>query len=125
MIEDAEFHASGVPGATGGGRSQSQIMRRANCAGRRHARAEPQARVSRLPWPCQAKRDGRDKPGHDRLGLPGGNKPVRDTMRRSACALALLLAALPARADYPERAVRIVVPVAAGGGIDVMARMLG
>ena len=47
-------------------------------------------------------------------------------MRRSACALAmLLLAAVPAWADYPERAVRIVVPVAAGGGIDVMARMLG
>jgi len=37
----------------------------------------------------------------------------------------LLLAAVPAWADYPERAVRIVVPVAAGGGIDVMARMLG
>jgi len=37
----------------------------------------------------------------------------------------LLAGAMPARADYPDRAVRIVVPVAAGGGIDVMARMLG
>ncbi|HKA72677.1 MAG TPA: tripartite tricarboxylate transporter substrate binding protein [Xanthobacteraceae bacterium] len=48
-------------------------------------------------------------------------------MRRSACAFALMLlaGAMPARADYPDRAVRIVVPVAAGGGIDVMARMLG
>src|SRR5215831_12211604 len=37
----------------------------------------------------------------------------------------LLLAALsPAKADYPDRGVRVVVPVAAGGGIDVMARML-
>jgi len=41
-----------------------------------------------------------------------------------ACALLLLAAATAARADYPDRPVRIVVPVAAGGGIDVMARML-
>jgi len=41
-----------------------------------------------------------------------------------ACALLLLAAATGARADYPDRPVRIVVPVAAGGGIDVMARML-
>ncbi len=46
--------------------------------------------------------------------------------RMLAVAIALLLsyAAVPARADYPDRAVRIIVPVAAGGGIDVMARML-
>ena len=36
----------------------------------------------------------------------------------------MLLGVAPARADYPDRAVRIIVPVAAGGGIDVMARML-
>src|SRR5262245_31171990 len=48
-------------------------------------------------------------------------------MRRAVCTFALMLLAClpaPARADYPDRAVRIVVPVAAGGGIDVMARML-
>ncbi len=46
--------------------------------------------------------------------------------RMLAAVLALLLsyAVVPVRADYPDRAVRIVVPVAAGGGIDVMARML-
>src|SRR5262249_27364577 len=38
--------------------------------------------------------------------------------------LLVLLGATGARAEYPDRAVRIVVPVAAGGGVDVMARML-
>src|ERR1043166_5772795 len=36
----------------------------------------------------------------------------------------LLLAPVMARAEYPERAVRVVVPVAAGGGVDVMARLV-
>lgn len=38
--------------------------------------------------------------------------------------LILLTAATAARAEYPERPVKIVVPVAAGGGVDVMARLL-
>ena len=41
-----------------------------------------------------------------------------------AAALVLAGATASAAADYPDRPVRIVVPVAAGGGIDVMARML-
>jgi tripartite-type tricarboxylate transporter receptor subunit TctC len=43
-----------------------------------------------------------------------------------ALAFGLILSAAPlaARADYPDKVVRIVVPVAAGGGVDVMARML-
>src|SRR5690242_2079347 len=48
-------------------------------------------------------------------------------MRIIALALGLLALAASspaARADYPDRVVRIVVPVAAGGGVDVMARML-
>ena len=37
----------------------------------------------------------------------------------------LLLGPLGAAyADYPDRAVRVIVPVAAGGGVDVMARMI-
>src|SRR3954470_4421625 len=35
-----------------------------------------------------------------------------------------LLAAVPAHAEYPDRAVRVIVPVAAGGGVDVMARLV-
>jgi len=41
--------------------------------------------------------------------------------------LTLLVAAAcgtDARAEYPDRAVRVVVPVAAGGGVDVMARLI-
>jgi tripartite-type tricarboxylate transporter receptor subunit TctC len=38
--------------------------------------------------------------------------------------LLLLTGALAARAEYPDKAVKIVVPVAAGGGVDVMARLL-
>src|SRR5919201_1113761 len=48
-------------------------------------------------------------------------------MRVRTLVLSLLVAifgSASARADYPDRAVRIIVPVAAGGGIDVMARML-
>ena len=33
-------------------------------------------------------------------------------------------AAIPACAEYPDRAIRVIVPVAAGGGVDVMARLL-
>jgi tripartite-type tricarboxylate transporter receptor subunit TctC len=47
--------------------------------------------------------------------------------RTLAALLAPILCALlisPASADYPDKVVRIIVPVAAGGGVDVMARLL-
>jgi tripartite-type tricarboxylate transporter receptor subunit TctC len=46
-------------------------------------------------------------------------------MTRPLCAvLAILAYANVAQAEYPDRPVRVVVPVAAGGGVDVMARLL-
>ena len=45
--------------------------------------------------------------------------------RLFALVLALLLAPpMAARADYPDKPVRVIVPVAAGGGVDVMARLI-
>jgi tripartite-type tricarboxylate transporter receptor subunit TctC len=52
--------------------------------------------------------------------------PRRRFLRLAACAAALPVAPHTARAQaYPERSVRIVVPVAAGGANDVTARLIG
>jgi tripartite-type tricarboxylate transporter receptor subunit TctC len=48
-------------------------------------------------------------------------------MRRFVIAVAALLlaAAAPARAEYPDRAIQIVVPYTPGGTVDLLARALG
>lgn len=48
-------------------------------------------------------------------------------MKRAACLAALLLclAAPLAHADYPERAITLIVPAAAGGDADITARLIG
>jgi tripartite-type tricarboxylate transporter receptor subunit TctC len=46
-------------------------------------------------------------------------------IRKLALMGMIFVAGLPAaKAEYPDRPVKIVVPVAAGGGVDVMARLL-
>jgi len=48
---------------------------------------------------------------------------------RIACAMAVLLFAVPCvavqAADYPVKPIRLIVPFAAGGGADIMGRMIG
>lgn len=48
-------------------------------------------------------------------------------MKRSACPAALLLclSATSAHAAYPERAITLIVPAAAGGNADITARLIG
>lgn len=55
--------------------------------------------------------------------------PQIKVSRRTACKTLLLSAASPlpvfAKNNYPERLIRLVVPYAAGGGVDYMERQLG
>jgi len=52
----------------------------------------------------------------EKLGMP---------IRIAALALSVCVLALPARAaDYPDRAIKMIVPFAAGGGTDVLARII-
>jgi len=57
---------------------------------------------------------------------PPERKPMRRSLRALALQVALLLLASPASAQaYPDRTVKIVVPVPAGGTADVLARIVG
>jgi tripartite-type tricarboxylate transporter receptor subunit TctC len=45
-------------------------------------------------------------------------------MLASSAAFLLLQGVTATAADYPDRPIRIIVPFAAGGGVDVLARPL-
>jgi tripartite-type tricarboxylate transporter receptor subunit TctC len=52
------------------------------------------------------------------------NKPWSWLLCAQAILAVVVGSAAPARAEYPDNPVHIIVPVAAGGGVDVMARLL-
>src|SRR5580704_17143095 len=53
-----------------------------------------------------------------------GDCPMKRILAALFGPLLCALLISPASADYPDKVVRIIVPVAAGGGVDVMARLL-
>lgn len=50
---------------------------------------------------------------------------MRRMLRLGAAFLGGLLWALPAQADYPDRTIKLVVPFPPGGGVDLVARLVG
>src|SRR3984893_8543775 len=54
----------------------------------------------------------------------GGDDLMKKTLAALIGFAACTLLINPASADYPDKVVRIIVPVAGGGGVDVMARLL-
>ena len=59
-------------------------------------------------------------------GRPLRHRPLPRVLCRilGAAGVALALAVAPARADYPDRPIHLVVPFPAGGGADVLARTI-
>src|SRR5580692_7309545 len=61
----------------------------------------------------------RSRPGMTKRGIP------EMLVRTAALALTICALALPAKAaDYPDHAIKMIVPFAAGGGTDVLARII-
>src|SRR5262249_3216134 len=116
--------------AAGDGRRNRRRQRALEERGERHRAAQEPvgkgsrtraaaATLGRVRLPCEAETAD---------GIVAGASPrreVHDMLRAIACAAAtvLLLASNAAQAAWPERAVTVVTPYAAGGIADVVARL--
>lgn len=65
-------------------------------------------------------KNSREKPAKSRR-----EKSMMSAIRIAGCVAALLVATASAKAEYPDKSIRMVLHVSPGGGTDVMARKLG
>src|SRR2546421_10619910 len=95
----AAFGRAGLGEATLCGRAGDVVRARSSFMSRRIPKWATFVRVGKLPRGC--------------------------TIRSVIGTVALLASALPAVADFPERNITLIVPFAAGGSTDVIARIVG
>ena len=53
---------------------------------------------------------------------PIAKQPVSGVVRTAIATIAFVASAIPAAADFPERNITVIVPFAAGGSTDAIAR---
>jgi tripartite-type tricarboxylate transporter receptor subunit TctC len=56
---------------------------------------------------------------------PIAKQPVSGVVRTAIATIAFVASAIPAAADFPERNITVIVPFAAGGSTDAIARIVG